>query len=86
MVFLFSTASTSTLKPREPAIQLLVGSLFPEKKQQEIKLATPPTFTTETKKEWSYIFTPLCLHFVWCLTKHMHNLLIYLLSVNLKHV
>jgi hypothetical protein len=58
-VFLFTTASKTTLEPTQPPIQWLPGALSPRIKRpgREVNHTPPPS--AEVKNGWSYTYTPL---------------------------
>jgi hypothetical protein len=61
-IFLFITESRMALKPTQPPIQWVPGSLSLGIKQPKRKADISPQPGAEVKNVWSYTCTPILLH------------------------
>jgi hypothetical protein len=72
-IFLFTTASRTTLGPIQPPIQWVAGALFLGLKRPGREADQLPPSSAEVNTAWSYTSTPQQAFMAWCLVKHSDN-------------
>jgi hypothetical protein len=77
-IFLFTTASKPALKPIQPPIQWVRGTLSRGVKRQGSESDHSPPSSAEVKNEWRYTSTLQYAFMAWCSVKHMDNFTFYI--------